>query len=97
MSRLAVVGARGRMGRRLVALAPEYGFDGVIAIDAEEGTIDLEVDAAVLAERRKSWRPRETMYASGALWKYAQLVGPARQGAVTHPGAKAEKHVYADI
>jgi len=69
----------------------------IIAIDAEEGTIELEVDAAVLAERRKSWRPRETMYASGALWKYAQLVGPARHGAVTHPGAKAEKHVYADI
>lgn len=69
----------------------------IIAIDAEEGTIDLEVDEAVLAERRKSWRPRETMYASGALWKYAQLVGPARHGAVTHPGAKAEKHVYADI
>ena len=69
----------------------------IIAIDAEEGTIDLEVDAAVLAGRRKSWRPRETMYASGALWKYAQLVGPARHGAVTHPGAKAEKHVYADI
>jgi dihydroxy-acid dehydratase len=69
----------------------------IIAIDAEEGTIDLEVAAAVLAERRKSWRPRETMYASGALWKYAQLVGPARHGAVTHPGAKAEKHVYADI
>jgi dihydroxy-acid dehydratase len=69
----------------------------IIAIDAEEGTIDLEVDEAVLAGRRKSWRPRETMYASGALWKYAQLVGPARHGAVTHPGAKAEKHVYADI
>ena len=69
----------------------------IIAIDAEQGTIDLEVDEAVLAERRKSWRPRETMYASGALWKYAQLVGPARHGAVTHPGAKAEKHVYADI
>ena len=69
----------------------------IIAIDAGEGTIDLEVDAAVLAERHKSWRPRETMYASGALWKYAQLVGPARHGAVTHPGAKAEKHVYADI
>ncbi|MBZ0229570.1 MAG: dihydroxy-acid dehydratase [Bauldia sp.] len=69
----------------------------IIAIDAGEGTIDLEVDAAVLAERHKSWRPRETMYASGALWKYAQLVGPARHGAVTHTGAKAEKHVYADI
>jgi dihydroxy-acid dehydratase len=31
------------------------------------------------------------------LWKYAQLVGEARWGAVTHPGGGAEKHVYADI
>ena len=33
------------------------------------------------------------IYASGALWKYAQQVGPTYQGAVTHPGAKAERHV----
>ena len=69
----------------------------IISIDAENGTIDLEVDAAVLEKRRAGWKPRETMYASGALWKYAQQVGPARKGAVTHPGGKAEKHVYADI
>lgn len=69
----------------------------IISIDAENGTIDLEVDAAVLEKRRATWKPRETMYASGALWKYAQQVGPARKGAVTHPGGKAEKHVYADI
>lgn len=69
----------------------------IISIDAENGTIDLEVDAAVLEKRRATWKPRETMYASGALWKYAQQVGPAREGAVTHPGGKAEKHVYADI
>ena len=68
-----------------------------ITIDAEQGTIDLEVDDATLEKRRAAWKPRETMYASGALWKYAQQVGPARKGAVTHPGAKAEKHVYADI
>ena len=37
------------------------------------------------------------IYASGALWKYAQLVGPTRDGATTHPGAKAERHVYADL
>jgi dihydroxy-acid dehydratase len=68
-----------------------------IAIDAEAGTIDLLVDDAVLAERRKAWTPRGTDYNSGALWRFAQNVGPAWQGAVTHPGGKAETHVYADI
>ena len=68
-----------------------------IAIDAEVGTIDLLVDEAVLAERRKAWRPRSNDYQSGALWRYARNVGPASKGALTHPGAKAETHVYADI
>ncbi len=73
-------------------------MDGdVIAIDAENGTIDLAVDAATLAERRKAWQPRGNDYNSGALWRFAQNVGPAYQGAVTHPGATAETHVYADI
>ncbi|MFS0736094.1 dihydroxy-acid dehydratase [Sphingomonas sp. 1P06PA] len=69
----------------------------VIAIDAEAGTIDLDVAEEVLAERRARWRPRVNDYQSGALWRYAQNVGPAHQGAVTHPGAQAERHVYADI
>ena len=69
----------------------------IIAIDAETGTIDLHVEDAVLAERRKAWTPRSNDYQSGALWRYAQNVGPAYKGAVTHPGAKAEIHVYADI
>jgi len=68
-----------------------------ISIDAEAGTIDLLVDEAVLAERRKAWTPRLNNYQAGALWRYAQNVGPAWQGAVTHPGAKAETHVFADI
>ena len=68
-----------------------------ISIDAEAGTIDLLVDEAVLAERRKAWTPRTNDYQSGALWRYAQNVGPARDGAVTHPGARAETHVFADI
>ena len=68
-----------------------------IAIDAEAGTIDLLVAEDVLAERRKAWRPRSNDYQSGALWRYAQNVGPASKGALTHPGAKAETHVYADI
>jgi len=69
----------------------------VIAIDAEAGTIDLEVAPEELEKRRAAWRPRSNDYRSGALWKYAQQVGPAFKGAVTHPGAAAETHVYADI
>ncbi|NML05458.1 dihydroxy-acid dehydratase [Sphingomonas sp. G-3-2-10] len=69
----------------------------IIRIDAESGTIDLLVDEAVLAERRKLWKPRVNNYQAGALWRYAQNVGPAYKGAVTHPGASAETHVYADI
>lgn len=68
-----------------------------ITIDAEKGTLDLMVDADELARRRANWRPRETDFASGTLWKYAQTVGPARNGAVTHPGGKEEKRAYADI
>ena len=68
-----------------------------ISIDANEGTIELNVSADILAARRLKWKPRQNDYQSGALWRYAQNVGPAWQGAVTHPGAKSEKHVYADI
>ncbi len=69
----------------------------IIAIDAVNGTIELEVSEAELSERRKAWKPRGNDYNSGALWRYARNVGPAWQGAVTHPGAKAETHVFADI
>ncbi|ANU08149.1 dihydroxy-acid dehydratase [Paraurantiacibacter namhicola] len=69
----------------------------IIAIDAEAGSIDLQVDAALLDDRRAAWKPRTNDYGAGALWRFAQNVGPACNGAVTHPGAKAETHVYADI
>jgi dihydroxy-acid dehydratase len=69
----------------------------VIVIDAEAGTIDVELSDAELAERKKAWKPRRHDYQSGTLWKYAQTVGDAEKGAVTHPGGKAETHVYADI
>jgi dihydroxy-acid dehydratase len=69
----------------------------IIRIDAEGGTIDLLVDDAVLVQRRARWTPRAHDYQSGALWRYAQNVGPAWAGAVTHPGAKHETHVFADI
>ncbi len=68
-----------------------------IAIDAEAGTIDLLVPEDELAARRAAWQPRATAYGSGALWRYAQTVGPASKGALTHPGAQAEVQVYADI
>ncbi|MCU0948331.1 MAG: dihydroxy-acid dehydratase, partial [Porphyrobacter sp.] len=69
----------------------------IISIDAVAGTIDLEVPEEVLAERRAKWQPRTNDYQSGALWRYQQVVGKARYGALTHPGAKAETHVFADI
>ncbi len=69
----------------------------MIAIDAAAGTIDLEVSADDLARRRESWAPRAHQYGSGALWRYAQNVGPASKGAVTHPGAAEEVVQFADI
>ena len=67
-----------------------------IVIDAEKGTIDMLLSDEEIAKRRAEWKPRATDYNSGVLWKYAQLVGPAYLGAVTHPGGGAETHCYAD-
>ena len=69
----------------------------IIAIDADKGTLELEVGAAELARRRKEWKAPPNPYQSGALRKFADQVGPARYGAVTHPGGKAEVVCYADI
>ncbi|WP_432815572.1 dihydroxy-acid dehydratase [Sphingorhabdus sp.] len=87
-------------------VGPEAALGGPIAliedgdeimIDAETGVIDLNVANEVLEERRKNWKPRQTDFQSGAIWRYAQNVGPAYKGAVTHPGGAAETHVFADI
>jgi dihydroxy-acid dehydratase len=69
----------------------------MITIDADKGTIDVDLTEAELAARRKEWKPRKTDYQSGTLWKYAQTVGSAEKGALTHPGGESETHVYADI
>ena len=69
----------------------------MITIDAQAGTLEVALGEAELAERRRAWTPRRNDYQSGALWRYAQTVGDAEKGAVTHPGARAETHVYADI
>jgi dihydroxy-acid dehydratase len=87
-------------------VSPEAAVGGVIAllkngdqitIDAIKGTIDVALSDAEIAARKAAWRPKENDYQSGALWKYAQTVGNARLGAVTHPGAKKEKISYDKI
>lgn len=70
----------------------------VVTINAISGELNVDLTDEELAERKANWKgPRETIYASGALWKYSQLVGPTYQGAVTHPGGKAERHAYFDL
>ena len=72
--------------------------DGEAPLNAVEGSITVDLTDEELASRRAEWSgPRPTNYASGALWKYAQLVGPTYLGAVTHPGAAAETHDYMDL
>jgi dihydroxy-acid dehydratase len=87
-------------------VGPEAAVGGPIAllkngdpieIDAEKGLLKVDLTKAELAKRRKAWKPRRSDFQSGAIWRYARNVGDAEQGAVTHPGGKAETHVYADI
>ena len=69
----------------------------IITIDAVEGTLSCNVSEAEFAARAKTWAPKAHGYNSGAIWKYAQQVGPAVNGAVTHPGGAAETTSYADV
>jgi dihydroxy-acid dehydratase len=87
-------------------VGPEAAIGGPIAhvrdgdtitIDAVKGTLDVKLTRAEIEARAKTWKPRSPDFTSGYLWKYAQQVGPARDGAVTHPGGAAEKACYADI
>lgn len=87
-------------------VGPEAAVGGVIGllkdgdriiIDADKGTIDVALSDAELAVRRKTWTPRTSSFQSGTLWKYAQTVGTAQFGAVTHPGGAKETRCYADI
>ena len=87
-------------------VGPEAAVGGPIALvrngdrirmDAEAGTMDVLISDEEMAARRAAWVPRKTDYNSGAIWKFAQTVGPAHLGAVTNPGGAAETHCYADI
>jgi dihydroxy-acid dehydratase len=69
----------------------------IIRIDAEKGSLEVNLSDQELEDRRVSWKPRQTQYTSGALHKFTQLVGPARDGAVTHPGANSESHTFVDL
>jgi dihydroxy-acid dehydratase len=69
----------------------------IITLDADKGELSVNVSEEEFAKRKQDWKPRASEYGSGAIWKYAQLVGPARFGALTAPGAEKETHCYADI
>jgi dihydroxy-acid dehydratase len=77
-------------------IGPEAALGGPIAlvhdgdrirIDGNARTLELLVDAAELDRRRNAHRPAPRERLAGVLEKYAQLVGPAHLGAVTHSGA----------
>ena len=68
-----------------------------IEIDAEKGTISVNLSEDEIKKRKSEWKPKDSNFESGTLWKYAQSVGEATNGAVTHPGAFKEKKTYADI
>ena len=68
-----------------------------IEIDAEKGTITVNLSDDEIKKRKSEWKPKVSNFESGTLWKYAQSVGEATNGAVTHPGGFKEKKTYADI
>jgi len=73
-------------------------IDGdTIEIDVEKGTLNVNLTEEELKLRKSKWKPKTIEYTTGTLWKYSQSVGPAFEGAVTHPGASKEKKCYADI
>jgi dihydroxy-acid dehydratase len=79
------VGPEAQVGGPIAALR-----DGdIVVVDAENGRLDVELSDAEIQGRMAAWTPPAPQYPGGALYKYAQLVGPACEGAVTHPGLPA--------
>jgi dihydroxy-acid dehydratase len=54
-----------------------------IAIDADAGTINLEIAPGVIRERLAAWTPPAPRYTTGVFAKYVALVASASEGAVT--------------
>jgi dihydroxy-acid dehydratase len=84
-------------GMMIGYVSPEAGVGGPLAlvkdgdtivIDGKAGKLTLNVSEAELAKRRKAWKLPKRERLSGALEKYAALVGPANLGAVTHSGGR---------
>jgi dihydroxy-acid dehydratase len=82
----------GTHGLMIGHVAPEAALGGPIAfvedgdeivIDVDAKTLDLDVPADVLAERRARWTPPAPRYRGGVMAKYAALVSSASEGAVT--------------
>ena len=96
----------GTRGLCIGHIGPEAALGGPIAllrdgdiihIDCDSGTINVALADAELKARRDGWVPRPANAGSGALWRYAQIVGDAAHGATTHPGARMEGKPYAEI
>jgi dihydroxyacid dehydratase/phosphogluconate dehydratase len=81
----------------IVRVAAMLQDSDIIGIDGEAEASNVKLTDAERADLETKWQPRATNHRSGALWKYAQRVGPAVDGAVTHPGGAHEKQYYADI
>ena len=100
-----VVGPKGNLAPKgaIVEVAGMLQDGDSIELDGEAGTLNLKeplnvkLSAPEPTEHETKWQPRATNHKSGALWKYAQQVGPVVDGAVIHPGGAHEKQCYADI
>jgi dihydroxy-acid dehydratase len=82
----------GTYGMVVGHVAPEAAVGGpiglvregdTITIDAPARLLQLEVPEEELRRRRDAWRPPESRYTRGVLYKYARLVSSASLGAVT--------------
>jgi dihydroxyacid dehydratase/phosphogluconate dehydratase len=93
-----VVGLKDNLapGGAIVRVSGMLLHGDMIEAEAEAGTLDEKLSDADL-DNANERLPRATNCTSGALWKYAQQIGQAVDGAVTHPGAAHEKQCYADI
>ena len=84
----------GTRGFMVGHVAPEAFVGGPIAlinngdkisISTDNNSIDLHVSEDELQSRKQEWKKPTPNYASGALAKYASLVGSAAEGAITIP------------
>jgi len=57
----------------------------IISISTDDNSINLHVSEDELKQRKEQWKCPRPNYTSGALAKYASLVGSAAQGAITKP------------